>query len=56
MSTTSVPRMPLGRSQNTISALQMHRHGIIVCDEPATDELRVGTYKYFKDIEKDNLI
>ena len=40
----------------TISALQMHRHGIIVCDEPATDELRVGTYKYFKDIEKDNLI
>ena len=40
----------------TISALQMHRHGIIVCDEPATDELRVGTYRYFKDIEKDNLI
>ncbi|MBO4606481.1 MAG: glucosamine-6-phosphate deaminase [Prevotella sp.] len=40
----------------TISALQMHQHGIIVCDEPATDELRVGTYRYFKDIEKDNLI
>jgi glucosamine-6-phosphate deaminase len=39
----------------TISALQMHRHGIIVCDEPATDELKVGTYKYFKDIEKNNL-
>ena len=39
----------------TISALQMHRHGIIVCDEAATDELKVGTYKYFKDIEKDNL-
>lgn len=37
----------------TISALQMHRHGIIVCDEAATDQLRVGTYKYFKDIEKD---
>lgn len=36
----------------TISALQMHQHGIIVCDEPATDELKVGTYKYFKDIEK----
>ena len=36
----------------TISALQMHPHGIIVCDEPATDELRVGTYKYFKDIER----
>lgn len=40
----------------TISALQMHQHGIIVCDEPATDELKVGTYKYFKDIEKENII
>ena len=39
----------------TISALQMHQHGIIVCDEDATDELKVGTYKYFKDIEKANL-
>ena len=39
----------------TISALQMHRHGIIVCDEAATDELKVSTYKYFKDIEKNNL-
>ena len=35
----------------TISALQLHRHGIIVCDEAATEELRVGTYRYFKDIE-----
>ena len=39
----------------TISALQMHRHGIIVCDDAACDELKVGTYKYFLDIEKDNL-
>ena len=39
----------------TISALQMHQHGIIGCDEAATDELKVGTYKYFKDIEKANL-
>ncbi|MBR5440382.1 MAG: glucosamine-6-phosphate deaminase [Prevotella sp.] len=39
----------------TISALQTHRHGIIVCDEATTDELKVATYKYFKDIEKDNL-
>ncbi|MDP4186014.1 MAG: glucosamine-6-phosphate deaminase [Bacteroidota bacterium] len=39
----------------TISALQMHPKGIIVCDEEATGELKVGTYKYFKDIEKDNL-
>ena len=35
----------------TISVLQMHQHGIIVADEPATDELKVSTYKYFKDIE-----
>ena len=35
----------------TISALQMHPKGIIVCDEDATIELKVGTYRYFKDIE-----
>ena len=39
----------------TISALQMHPKGIIVCDEAATYELKVGTYNYFKDIEKNNL-
>ncbi|KGL51852.1 MULTISPECIES: glucosamine-6-phosphate deaminase [Porphyromonas] len=39
----------------TISALQMHPKGIIVCDEDATAELKVGTYKYFKDIERANL-
>jgi len=39
----------------TISALQMHRKGIIVCDEEATIELKVGTVKYFKDIESANL-
>ena len=39
----------------TISALQLHPHGIIVCDEAACGELRVVTYRYFKDIEKDNL-
>ena len=39
----------------TISALQLHRHGIIVCDDAATDELKGGTYRYFKDIEKDQL-
>ena len=40
----------------TISALQMHEHGIIVCDEEAADELKVATYKYFKDIEQDNIL
>ena len=39
----------------TISALQMHRKGIIVCDYDACAELKVGTYKYFLDIEHDNL-
>lgn len=39
----------------TISALQMHPKAIIVCDEDATEELKVGTVKYFKDIEKNNL-
>ena len=39
----------------TISALQTHPCGIIVCDDAATDELKVSTYRYFKDIEKNNL-
>jgi glucosamine-6-phosphate deaminase len=39
----------------TISALQLHEKGIIVCDDTATYELKVGTYRYFKDIEASNL-
>ncbi len=39
----------------TVSMLQLHRYGIIVCDEPATLELKVGTVKYFKDIEAETL-
>jgi glucosamine-6-phosphate deaminase len=35
----------------TLSCLQMHPRAIIVCDEAATDELKVGTVRYFKDIE-----
>lgn len=38
----------------TISILQMHPKVIILCDEDATDELRVGTVRYFKDIEAKN--
>ena len=38
-----------------ISAIQQHKHGIIVTDEAACVELKVGTYRYFKYIEKDNL-
>ena len=40
----------------TISALHLHPAAIIVADEAACDELKVCTYKYFKDIEKENLI
>ena len=39
----------------TITALQLHPKGIIVCDEAACADLKVGTYNYFKDIEKDHL-
>ncbi len=39
----------------TISALQMHPKAIIVADDAACAELKVGTYRYFKDIERANL-
>jgi len=35
----------------TISMLQLHQHGVICCDNESTMELKVGTVKYFKDIE-----
>jgi glucosamine-6-phosphate deaminase len=39
----------------TVSQLQLHRQGMIVCDDEATYELKVSTVKYFKDIESMNL-
>jgi glucosamine-6-phosphate deaminase len=39
----------------TVSALQLHPRGIIVCDDAATVELKVGTVNYFKDIESAHL-
>lgn len=36
----------------TITALQLHPKGIIVCDEASCIDLKVGTYRYFKDIER----
>ena len=39
----------------TVSVLQLHPKGIIVCDEDATMELKVGTVKYYKDIENEEL-
>lgn len=32
----------------TVSAFQQHPRAIFVCDEQATEELRVKTVKYFK--------
>lgn len=40
----------------TVSALQLHPNGMIICDYDSCYELKVGTYKYFLDIEKDNLL
>jgi glucosamine-6-phosphate deaminase len=39
----------------TVSMLQLHRHGIIVCDEDSTLELKVATVRYFKEIERENI-
>jgi len=39
----------------TVSCLQLHPKGMIVCDDEATAELKVATANYFKDIEKSNL-
>jgi glucosamine-6-phosphate deaminase len=39
----------------TITALQLHPKGIIVADEAACSDLKLSTYRYFKDIEKANL-
>jgi len=38
----------------TLSCLQIHQKAIIVCDEDAAEELKAGTVKYFRDIEKEN--
>ena len=38
----------------TVSELQRHPHGIIVCDKEATDELSPETVEYFLDIERNN--
>lgn len=35
----------------TITALQLHPRGIIICDEPATMELKVKTLRYFQQLE-----
>lgn len=39
----------------TISCLQLHAKAVIVCDEPATMELKVKTVKYFRELETENM-
>lgn len=36
----------------TLSALQLHRHPLLVCDRDATLELKVKTVRYFESIEE----
>jgi glucosamine-6-phosphate deaminase len=38
----------------TFSCLQLHPRVVVVCDEKATDELKVGTVRYFNEIEASN--
>ena len=40
----------------TISALQMHSKAVLVCDEPATQELKVKTVKYFTNLEAAEIV
>ncbi|EPQ25745.1 uncharacterized protein PFL1_06612 [Pseudozyma flocculosa PF-1] len=37
---------------NTVSCVQLHPNPMVVSDEDAASELRVRTYRYFKDIER----
>ncbi|GLT15680.1 glucosamine-6-phosphate deaminase [Vibrio algivorus] len=39
----------------TVSALQLHAKSVIVCDDPSTQELKVKTVKYFKELEAENI-
>ena len=39
----------------TISALQLHKRAVLVIDEMAASDIKVKTYRYFKEIEAKNL-
>jgi glucosamine-6-phosphate deaminase len=39
----------------TVSCLQLHAKAVVVCDEESTMELKVGTVRYFNEIEAKNL-
>jgi glucosamine-6-phosphate deaminase len=38
-----------------LSCLQTHPKAVIVCDEEAAEDLKYGTVRYFKDLEKAEL-
>lgn len=37
-------------SRWTVSAVQLHNNAVIACDEAACGEMKVDTYRYFKDV------
>lgn len=39
----------------TVTALQLHPQAIIVSDEPAQQELKVKTVRYFQELEAENI-
>ena len=39
----------------TISALQLHRRAILIADEQSVSDIKLKTYRYFKEIEMVNL-
>ncbi|WED20982.1 glucosamine-6-phosphate deaminase [Vibrio sp. JC009] len=39
----------------TVTALQLHAKSVIVCDESSTQELKVKTVKYFKELEAESI-
>ncbi len=39
----------------TSSMVQMHPHAVVVCDQDATVELKVGTVRYFQELERENI-
>lgn len=38
------------------SVLQLHENAVVVADEPACGQLKLDTYKYYKDIEKAEIL
>jgi len=49
------PQAVYPRRKRGLSIPDKQPKGVILCDEEATVELKVGTVKYFKDIESANL-